>query len=625
MTRSRSQRKSRQQANIPLNKKKPQNPIITLDHLVELQPLTKNQEKLFNAYDDGKNIIAHGYPGTGKAQPLYSKVLTPSGWIKMGDLKIGDNIITPEGETSKITGIFPQGKKEIYEIIFHDGSKTRCCKEHLWECYYPNNKNYRQGSEKKVVTTEQIIKHLEYQKNKKSKDNVNISIDLIKPRDIPDVELPLNPYLLGVIIGDGSVSTLPVTISNADNELINTVSKIITEEFTQCKFKKKNSSLYEYSISLNRSLEEKFIKNPLNQIIKDLGLFGKKSYEKSIPEIYFRASNRQKLELIRGLFDTDGTVGNEKNHGSVSFTTTSEVLAEQVQELIWSIGGLATIRQKNTTFTYKGEKKQGRTAYNVHIKTRNNKELFSLTRKKDRCKKTFDILQFRRRIKEVNFIGIEEAQCIMVDDPNHLYITDDYIITHNTISLLYKAIEEVLDPATPYKKVIVVRSTVATRDIGFLKGTVEDKISEFEKPYKYMIKNLFDYDSDEQYEMLYGNLKAQKSFYFMSTSFVRGMTFDECVMIIDEFSNLSFHELDSIITRVGIDCKIHFSGDLEQTDLVKPSEKAGAPSFLRILNEMVEFERIDFTIEDIVRSGTVKNYIIAKNNLGLFSNPGLTD
>lgn len=204
-------------------------------------------------------------------------------------------------------------------------------------------------------------------------------------------------------------------------------------------------------------------------------------------------------------------------------------------------------------------------------------------------------------------------------------IAHGYPGTGKSLCLLYKALEEVLDPRTPYKKVIVVRSTVSTRDIGFLKGTVEDKIGEFEKPYKYMIKNLFDYDSDEQYEMLYGNLKAQKSFYFMSTSFVRGMTFDECIMIVDEFSNLSFHELDSLITRVGIDSKIHFSGDLEQTDLVKVSEKSGAPSFLRILQEMDEFERIDFAIEDIVRSGTVKNYIIAKNKLGLFSNQILTD
>jgi phosphate starvation-inducible PhoH-like protein len=200
-------------------------------------------------------------------------------------------------------------------------------------------------------------------------------------------------------------------------------------------------------------------------------------------------------------------------------------------------------------------------------------------------------------------------------------VAHGYPGTGKSLCLLYKALEDVLDPKTPYKKVIMVRSTVATRDIGFLKGSVEEKISEYEKPYKYMIKNLFDFNSDEQYELLYGNLKAQKSFYFMSTSFVRGMTFDECVLIIDEFSNMSFHELDSLITRVGMDCKIHFSGDLEQTDLIKTTEKTGAPSFLRILKEMDSFERIDFEVNDIIRSGTVKEYIMAKNKLGLFSNP----
>jgi predicted ribonuclease YlaK len=192
--------------------------------------------------------------------------------------------------------------------------------------------------------------------------------------------------------------------------------------------------------------------------------------------------------------------------------------------------------------------------------------------------------------------------------------------TGKSLSLLYKALEEVLDPTTPYKKVIVVRSTVATRDLGFLKGSVEDKIGEYERPYKYMIKNLFDLNSDEEYEMLYGNLKAQKSFYFMSTSFVRGMTFDSSIIIVDEFSNLNYHELDSIITRIGVDSKIHFSGDLEQSDLVKQSERNGAATFLRILSEMELFERIDFQIEDIVRSDLVRQYIVAKHKLGMFNN-----
>jgi phosphate starvation-inducible protein PhoH/intein/homing endonuclease len=616
MTRSRAQRKSRQQANIPLNKKKQQSPLVTLDNLVELQPLTKNQERLFDAYDDGKNIVAHGYPGTGKAQPLYSKILTPNGWVLMGELKVGDEVIVPKGEISTVTGIFPQGDKEIYEIVFHDGSKTRACGEHLWDCYFPRDKNYRHGSDKKLVTTLEIIEHLDYQKNKKSKDYVNISIDLITPRETKDIELPLNPYLLGVIIGDGSVVNLPVMISNADDELLEKVSNILNEDFNGCNLNKIKSNKYNYSISIDSSITKL---NPVSHIIRELNLYGKKSYEKEIPQIYMDSGINQKLMLLQGLLDTDGTVGSTSSNGNVSFTSTSHKLAQQVQELVWSIGGLATITQRIPTFNHKGEKKQGRVAYTIHIKTRDNKKLFYISRKKDRCKDTYDSLQYRRRIKEINYIGVEPAQCIMIDDVDHLYITDDYIVTHNTICLLYKALEDVLDPKTPYKKVIMVRSTVATRDIGFLKGSVEEKISEFEKPYKYMIKNLFDFDSDEQYELLYGNLKAQKIFYFMSTSFIRGMTFDECIMIVDEFSNLSSHELDSIITRVGIDCKIHFSGDLEQSDLTKASEKSGAATFLRILNEMEAFERIDFDVDDIVRSDLVKEYIVAKHNLGLFS------
>jgi predicted ribonuclease YlaK len=223
---------------------------------------------------------------------------------------------------------------------------------------------------------------------------------------------------------------------------------------------------------------------------------------------------------------------------------------------------------------------------------------------------------------ELEPLTVNQERLFNAYDQGKNIIAYGYPGTGKTLTLLYKALEEVLDPSTPYKKVIVMRSAVATRDLGFLKGSAEDKMGEYERPYKYMIKNLFDLNSEEEYEMVYGNLKAQKSFYFMSTSFIRGETFDESIMIIDEFSNMSYHELDSLITRVGVDSKIHFSGDLEQSDLLKKTEREGAATFLRILSEMSSFERINFEIDDIVRSNLVKEYIIAKNNLGLF-NSGL--
>ena len=188
--------------------------------------------------------------------------------------------------------------------------------------------------------------------------------------------------------------------------------------------------------------------------------------------------------------------------------------------------------------------------------------------------------------------------------------------TGKTFITLYNALREVLDEVTPYDKIYIVRSLVATREIGFLPGDHEDKSSLYQIPYKNMVKYMFEMNSDQEFEMLYGNLKAQETISFWSTSFIRGTTFDRSIIIVDECQNLNFHELDSIITRVGEDCKIMFCGDATQTDLIKTNERNGIIDFTRILQAMPEFECIEFGVDDIVRSGLVKSYIVNKMNLG---------
>jgi len=188
--------------------------------------------------------------------------------------------------------------------------------------------------------------------------------------------------------------------------------------------------------------------------------------------------------------------------------------------------------------------------------------------------------------------------------------------TGKTFITLYNALREVLDEVTPYDKIYIVRSLVATREIGFLPGDHEDKSSLYQIPYKNMVKYMFEMNSDQEFEMLYGNLKAQETISFWSTSFIRGTTFDRAIIIVDECQNLNFHELDSIITRVGEDCKIMFCGDATQTDLIKTNERNGIIDFTRILQAMPEFECIEFGVDDIVRSGLVKSYIVNKMNLG---------
>lgn len=188
--------------------------------------------------------------------------------------------------------------------------------------------------------------------------------------------------------------------------------------------------------------------------------------------------------------------------------------------------------------------------------------------------------------------------------------------TGKTFITLFNALKDVLDENTPYERIYLVRSLVATREIGFLPGSHEDKADIYQIPYKNMVKYMFQMPSDADFEMLYGNLKSQESIKFWSTSFLRGTTLDDAIIIVDEFQNLNFHELDSIITRVGENTKICFCGDSRQSDLQKMNEKNGIVDFMNILRKMPSFDIIEFGIDDIVRSGLVKEYIVAKTEAG---------
>ena len=189
--------------------------------------------------------------------------------------------------------------------------------------------------------------------------------------------------------------------------------------------------------------------------------------------------------------------------------------------------------------------------------------------------------------------------------------------TGKTFVTLYNALKDVLDDHTPYERIYIVRSLVATREIGFLPGDYEDKSDIYQVPYKHMVKYMFQMSSDADFEMLYGNLKSQDTIKFWSTSFLRGTTLDNAIVIVDEFQNLNFHELDSIITRVGENSKIMFCGDASQTDLQKTNDRNGIVDFMNILRKMPSFDIIEFGIDDIVRSGLVKEYIVAKLDSGL--------
>ena len=384
--------------------------------------LLPHQKRFLAWYAHTKNryglrgMLLAAAPGAGKAQPLYSKIKVPGGWSTMGEMQIGTVVSTPDGGTASVVGVFPQGVKDIYEVTFKDGRSTRACGEHLWQ-YFDARK--KKSEERWYVTNTLKIKQ-----DLENPNHDRCYVPLVRSDMVsPDIDLPMDPYLLGVLLGDGGLRW-NVVLSSVDNEIIEQVRSLLPAD-TKIARVKEGSCDYRITTTVHG-------RNNLRTILNDLGLMGKLSFEKSIPEMFMHGSHSQRLHLLQGLMDTDGTVD---NHSSCSFTSTSEELAKNVQYLVRSLGGNARISTKIPTYTYNGELLTGRIAYTVNIRYHTPSELFRLTRKKLRCN---DMGQYasklKNRVKSITYVGQEEAQCIMIDSKDHLYITDDFIVTHNTIS-----------------------------------------------------------------------------------------------------------------------------------------------------------------------------------------------
>lgn len=375
-----------------------------------------------DGYCKGDLVCFAARPGTGKAQPLSAKIKTPTGWTTMGQIKVGDIIDNAVGGVTTVIGVYPQGVKDIYRITFEDGRSTECCKEHLWDVVYRNSTKTRE--------TGDIIKLLE---SKTYKDRLYINLYKSNLQE-KSISLPLSPYLLGSLLGDGGLVNPGIRMSSIDSHILDKLNLLLKEY--NCELNKISGDNVDYGISQIKNILKSNL-NPVKKILSDLDLTGKYSYEKVIPEIYINSSYSQRVELLQGLFDTDGFVDKNSN---VQFCTTSEVLSRQVQYLVRSIGGLCKIKTKIPYFTHNGVKKQGRLAYILNIRHATPSLFFSLPRKLERCNDSHQYSKYLKlRIKSVELVKKEEAQCIMVDSDEHLYVTDDFIVTHNTIILIDEA------------------------------------------------------------------------------------------------------------------------------------------------------------------------------------------
>lgn len=559
---------------------------------VKLLPKNLSQEAYIDALENTEKHIVFGIgpAGTGKAQPLDAKIKVPHGWIKMGDIKIGDTVSTPDGKTAKVSGIFPQGIKETYKIELRDGRTTEACGDHLWEVFYDQNKH------PKIMSTNEII---EFRKTHKR----NHKIRLPEHEEIEDIDLPIDPYLLGALLGDGGFSAYPgISFTTSDNELLSKLNEICKEDgIFLPKYNDKNTYGYYYCMlegADKKQLRRKgLFGTKLKEKINELQLFGTKSNTKFIPEIYLNSSKNQKIKLLQGLLDTDGYAS---GNNELIFTTVSKSLCDSVVYLVRSIGGTASISIKYPKYTYLGESKIGKEAYNVTIGYKNKTELVSLERKKKRLKDN-DQYSMKRTIsiKDIRPSGEKECRCIMLDSSDHLYITDDFIVTHNTYLAASYAIQAF--QKNTIDKIIITRPAVSVDEKhGFLPGSLVDKMEPWIMP---ILDVFYLFYSKKEVEKLIEYNKLE----IAPLAYMRGRNFAKSIVLGDEMQNSTPSQMKMLLTRIGEGSKLIITGDLEQHDA--GYEKNGLLDFIQRFEDHNNISIVKFSNRDVERHPIIEDIL----------------
>lgn len=368
----------------------------------------------------------HFGTGTGKAQPLTSKIFTPSGYKLMGDIKVGDTVVDGTGHTTTVTGVFPQGVKPVYRITLQDRTSFEVSSEHLNSIYWYDRHNKCDVDE--VVTTEELIRMLEATAKHAHPKKYRIRIPQIDCWD--DADLPIDPYLMGVLLGDGGLTgaTLKLTVSEPD------IKQKVTHILSKIGYELRPHSAIDYSISrIDRKHTTQFTPDDINlwQLLKGYGLRCL-STEKHIPVDYLHASVSQRLQLLQGLIDTDGHIAIKG--GAVEFSTSSPQLSEDFAYLVRSLGMRDTVVTRPSGYRVGGVYHECSMSFRHCLKVANGVPFYSSEKHTSRYKERQN--PPLRVIKSVEYVGDKECQCIMVDSPVHTYITDNFTVTHNTTAAI---------------------------------------------------------------------------------------------------------------------------------------------------------------------------------------------
>lgn len=396
------------------------------EHYMLLNPYQYQLEGVRYALDH-KRCIFGDQPGLGKLQPYSSLIATPSGWVKMGDLKLGDTLFGSNGQIYEVDAIYEHGVKDSYLFTFNDGTTCRAGLEHLWCVRDVNMRKRKQGWT--IMTTEEILKKGLNWKISPSrlksgrKPVLRWEVPMCAPVMYPYKDVYLHPYIIGALIGDGNLSNGRVVLSNPDfdGDIHERIEKLLPPELTLREDRFAACPRYAIVNSDNRHA------NRAMDWIREIGL-DVKSYSKRIPECYLRGNIEQRIELLKGLMDTDGSI----NRNRITYHSINRALCEDVVELVQSLGGQAWIRECDRNRVAKPKE------YHVNINIRFNP--FHTSRKA----RNYRIRRGNycsRYIKDIKLIGSEQSRCIHVTAPDHLYLTDNFIVTHNTLQAICSVVK----------------------------------------------------------------------------------------------------------------------------------------------------------------------------------------
>jgi phosphate starvation-inducible protein PhoH len=572
---------------------------------IDLKHKNEVQKKLTQSIKNGDVTICTGPAGTGKAQPLDSLILTPKGYVKMCDINVGDEVIGVNGTPILVDGVYPQGEKEIYLISFSDGTQTECCGEHLWftQTYEERNKRKRVTDDNgkriyigknpnkgSVRNTIDIMNSLVV--GKKSQ-KVNHSIPIVKQIEFKTKEVTIDPYLLGCLLGDGGFTTPAISLTTNDVQIVETISNILPKNHI---LKEKYGQNY-----IIKSVGVK--KNDITEYLREVNLFGLTSSYKFIPEEYLINDTNTRLEILRGLLDTDGSV--DTKTGTPLFYSTSEKLIDGVTFIVQSLGGIVKKTQKIGKYRkLNGEVKECKVIYSLHINLPLGVIPFKLDRKINLMKQRVKYFPIRY-IKNVELIGKKKAQCISVNDENHLYLTNDCIVTHNTLLSVAEALILLKTNPEIYYEIKLVKSIVQLKDedLGTLPGDERDKL-------KFIMMSFF----DAFYKLIGEELtnKLLEAGYIKMEVFgsIRGRSLSNCIVLFDEFQNVTDNNGKTLLTRFSENTKVIALGDSNQVDLKKPESSC--------LGELVRMAKlhpeegvnvVEFTENEVVRHRLTKYFI----------------